>query len=458
MNTPARRFIVLVIVTVITVAVLMAPRRAEWLAIMRDDDQQAQIIALMEPRLARNGDDPDTLATLGRAYAESGNHQRAAELLERYIVLRPNDADAYARLAELYKDTDQDRRATLLRRSLALKPRLLHAIELADLYHDSQRAAEEQALLLRYEPELTLQSGLRLRLARLLAAHGDQLGALRVLMRSEALTAATRPIQGQDERLYLAELLVAAGRSAEAVELGKRWIVQWHEPWLADQLLRSVALQAPVADASDLAEAIVTVHPEVRFFLVNGLAKMGAGAVARHILATWNRANPTPSMNEISAFLSACREQGEPGIVWQAFAEVLKHRAPDDVITRYSEAIVAEYGIGALAPLWSNLPPAVIEGRPLLGARLAFHEHDPVLTRWLLERVDLRAVDTSDRQIWFDLLSAIASPSEVFAALRHRWSSGRLPKDLMARFARSAAQLGHEGEYRAALADLRRID
>jgi hypothetical protein len=277
-------------------------------------------------------------------------------------------------------------------------------------------------------------------------------------MRPEVLTAATRPMQGQDERLYLAELLVEAGRSADAVQLGKRWIVQWHEPWLADRLLRSVALHAPPADASDLAEAIVTLHPEVRFFLANGLAKMGAGAVARHILATWNRANSTPSMNEISAFMSACRDQGEPGIVWQSFAEVLKHHAPHDVITRYSEAIVAEYGIGTLAPFWSNLPQAVIEGRPLLGARLAFHEHDPVLTRWLLDRVDLRTIETSDRQIWIDLLTAIASPSEVFAVLHDRRSSGRLPRELMATYARAAAGLGHEGEYRAALADMRRID
>jgi hypothetical protein len=89
---------------------------------------------------------------------------------------------------------------------------------------------------------------------------------------------------------------------------------------------------------------------------------------------------------------------------------------------------------------------------------LAFHEHDPVLTRWLLDRVDLRTIETSDRQIWIDLLTAIASPSEVFAVLHDRRSSGRLPRELMATYARAAAGLGHEGEYRAALADMRRID
>jgi tetratricopeptide (TPR) repeat protein len=458
MNTPARRFIVLVIVTVIAVAVLMAPRRAEWLAIMRDDDQQAQIIALMEPRLARNGDDPDVLATLGRAYAEIGNHQRATELLEHYIALRPDDAEAFARLAELYKDTDQDRRATMLQRSLALKPRLSHAIQLADLYRDSQRADDELALLSHYESELTLENGLRLRLARLHAALGDRQGALRLLMRPEILSAATQPMQGQEERLYLAELLVEAGRSAEAVRLGRQWVLQWHEPWLADRLLRSIALHAPPADASELAEAIAVLHPEVRFYLANGLAKLGAGAVARQMLATWSKSNPAPSMIEIGAFMSACRDQGEPGIVWQAFVGELRRGAPNDTIMRYSEAIVAEYGIGALAPFWSSLPQAVIEGTPLLAARLAFHEHDLVLTRRLLDRVDLRTIGVSDRQAWIDLLTAIASPREVFAVLRDRRSSGGLPTDLTARYARVAAGLGREIEYRAALADLRRVD
>jgi tetratricopeptide (TPR) repeat protein len=458
MNTSARRFIVLVIVTVVAVAVLMAPRRAEWLAIMRDDDQQAQIIAMMEPRLARNGDDPDTLATLGRAYGEIGNHQRAAELLERYIALRPDDADAYARLADLYKSTDQDKRIAMLQGSLALRPQLSRALELADLYRDSQRTDEERALLSRYQSEPTLESGLLPRLARLHVDNGDRQGALRVLMRPDILTAKPRPMQGQDERLYLAELLVGSGRSAEAVQLGRRWIVQWHEPWLADRLLRSVALHAPPADAAELAEAIVDLHPEIRFFLAHGLAQLGAAAVARHMLATWSQANPTPSINEIGAFMSACRDQGEQGIVWQAFAEVLKRHAPNDVIMFYSEAIVAEYGIGALAPFWSSLPQAMIEGRPLLAARLAFHEHDPVLTRWLLDRVDLRTIGASDKRAWIDLLTAIASPSEVFAVLRDRRGNGRLPRDLMARYARSAAELGHDGEYRAALGDLSRFE
>src|ERR1700751_2715400 len=96
------RFILLVIAVVSATAALMAPGRDEWLAMMRDEDKQAQIITLLEPRLARNGNDIGLLATLGRSYAEIGNYPRAIELLGRYVALRPDDGEAYAKLADLY--------------------------------------------------------------------------------------------------------------------------------------------------------------------------------------------------------------------------------------------------------------------------------------------------------------------------------------------------------------------
>ena len=251
----------------------------------------------------------------------------------------------------------------------------------------------------------------------------------------------------------LAQLLAESGRSSEAVRWGKRWLLQWREPYLANRLLNSVVLQAPVADASELADAVVALRPEIRLFLVHGLATMGAKPVARHLLETWIEANSSPSANEIAAFLTACRDQDEPAIVWQTFGEVLSHSRSNDLIARYSEAIVAEFGIVSLAPFWASLPQGVIEQRPLLGARLAYHEGDLALTKWLLEKVDLATLATSDRRMWIDLLTTVASPSEVFGILR---GQRPLPPDLLPQYARLAGELGQEAEYRAALAELTR--
>ena len=201
---------------------------------------------------------------------------------------------------------------------------------------------------------------------------------------------------------------------------------------------------------------MAVLHPEVRFFLVRGLAEMGAKPLARHLLETWVKANPSPSMNEIAAFLSACRNQGEQEIVWQTFGEVLRPPFSDEVITRYIEAIAAEFGIGALAPFWASLPQAVMERRPLLAARLAFHEHNLPMTKWLLEKIDPTVLETSDRQMWIDLLTAVASLPEAFEILRERRRAGILPPDLLRQYARLAGGLGQEVEYRSALADLSR--
>ena len=456
MTAPAR-FIILVIGIVVGAAVLMAPRGNEQLAMLQDEDKQAQIIALLEPRIARGENDPNLLATLGRAYAEIGSYQHAIELLERYISLRPDDAEAYARLADLYgKVDDATKQIAMLERSVAIAPTLARAADLAALYRQENQVDKELALLSRFESQVTVGNGLLLRLAELRASTGDREGAIGILMRSEGLPAPTPLTQTGDARIFLAKLLVEAGRNAEAVRLGKEWILQWHEPWLADRLLRGIVLEAPVADASELADAVAALHPEIRFFLVRGLATMGAKPVARHLLSTWVKENPSPSTNDIAGFLSACREQGEPEIVWQAFGEVLRRPVSNDLIARYSEAIAAEFGIGALAPFWGSLPQEVAEQRPLLAAQLAFHEHNLAMTKWLLGKVDLATLGTSYRRTWIDLLMAVTSPPDAFGVLRDLRRSGRLPPDLLPQYARLAGELGQDIEYRAALVDLGR--
>jgi tetratricopeptide (TPR) repeat protein len=454
MTAPVR-FILLVIGLVIAGAILMAPRSNERLSMMLDEGKQAQVIALLEPRLAQGETDPILLAMLGRAYAGVGDFDRASKLLERYTALRPDDADAYGRRADLYKNIgDPVNRVAMLERFLAIKPMPSRAEELAMLYREQNQVGQERALLARFEPELTVESGLSLRLAQLYAAGGDSDAAIRVLMRSERGAAGARSAHTYDEHIFLAELLVNAGRSSEAVRLGKRWIIEWHEPWLDNRLLHSFILHAPADNAAELADAVAVLHPDIRLFLVRTISEAGGVAVAHHLLETWAPANPAPSMNEIAAFLWACREYGEPAIVWRAFGQVLSHATPDDVVMRFSEAIAAEFGIGALAPFWGSLPKTLIEHRPLLSARLMFHEHDLPMTKLLLMKTDLAVLEPSDRRIWVDLLSAVAPPSEVFAVMRNRRVAGSLPGDLLPQYARLAGGLGQEVEYRLAISSL----
>jgi tetratricopeptide (TPR) repeat protein len=456
MNGPARGFVLLVLAVLMVAGYVLAPRRNETFAIMRDQRQQMAIIALLEPRLANGEDDPDLLATLARSYGEVGEKWRAAELLERYLTLRPKDGEAYGRLADMYQAIgDPERRLARLQQAVALRPQLSRALELAGLYRDAGRAADEQAVLASHEAELPLDGGLLLRLAQLRAATGDLPGAIGTLMRPQVLTASASAIQPPAERFYLAELLLAAGRDAEALRWGRRWIAQWREPWRATQLLRRFVAHAPVATAADLADAVALAHPEIRFYLAGELGKTGAHAIARRLLSSWGAANPAPRPNQLAGFVAACHDQNAPGIVWITFAGTLARPASDAVIGDFVDAIIAEFGIGAIAPFWLSLPPSMLAHRPLLAARLALEGQDTALARRLLEAVAPAALPAARRRQWFALLAAAAPPRERFAILNWHRGNGALPADLDSEYASLALQLGEEQAYRTALAPAR---
>jgi hypothetical protein len=160
-------------------------------------------------------------------------------------------------------------------------------------------------------------------------------------------------------------------------------------------------------------------------------------------------------MDEIAGFLSACREWGEPAIVWEAFANALGGGAAPEIVARYADAIVAEFGIDALAPFWSAIPAAALERTPLLAARLTFTQGDLVRTRWLIGSIDVRSLRASDQTMWAELLMAAGSPEAAFDALRALRQGGDLPQALLVPYARLAGGFGQEDEYRAALAALR---
>lgn len=456
MNGSARRFVLLVLVILLVAGYLLAPRRNETFAIMRDQRQQMAIIALLEPRLIAGDDDPNLLATLARSYGEVGEQWRAAELLERYVALRPKDGEAYGQLADLYLAIgDPERRLGRLQQAVALLPQLSRALELAGLYRNAGRLADERAVLANHEADLPMDSGLLVRLAQLRAADGDLPGAIRTLMRPQVLTAAASAIRPPVERLYLAELLLAAGRNAEALRWGRRWIAQWQEPWRATQLLRRFVAHAPVATAADLADAVALAHPEIRFYLAGELGKSGAHAIARHLLASWSAANPAPKPNQLAGFLAACQDQDAPGIVWTAFADTLARPAPDAVIGDFVAAIIAQFGIGAIAPFWPHLPPSVVANSPLLTARLALEAPGTALARRLLEAVAPAALPAAERRQWSALLAAAAPPGERFAILSRHRDNGALPTELAGEYASLALQLGEEQAYRAALGPAR---
>ena len=275
-----------------------------------------------------------------------------------------------------------------------------------------------------------------------------------VLARVEENSLAGQHRNTQEERLFRAELLVRSGQSAEAVRLGKQWILQWREPWLANRLLRTLALEGPAVNAGEFGDAVMAINPEIRFYVAHELASEGAHSVAAHLLQNWIHATPTASMNEIAGFLTACRELNEPAIVWTTFGGLLQSGASNEMIGRFSEAVAAEFGIGALAPFWNLLPAAVLDSRPLLEARLAFYEQQTDLARSLIQRISPVALGASDQQIWLDLVLAVSLPADAFALLNAFFKGGSLPTALLPKYAVLAGGLGQEAAFQEALSML----
>lgn len=454
--SPSARFILLVIGLVVFGAVVMVPRRDERLAVMLDEGQQAQVVAILEPRLASGDIEPSLLVTLGLAHAALGNSQRAVQLLQRYAAIRPKDLEVYARLADVYgKFGDRAEQIAMLERQVALGTTPARILELAGLYGRNGRPADELALLGRFEAALAGENGALARLARLRAGAGDPDGAIRVLRRVFGPPASSRPDLNAEERVFLAELLAGNGQGAEATALGAKWLRQWLDPYWAGRLLRTEAAHAP-AEAMLLADAVTDLHPEIRFYLVRALTEDGSNAVAHHLLETWPKANPLPSMEQIAGFLTACREQNQQDLVWRALGTTLADRSAEAIAPLYAEAIAAEFGIGALAPFWGDLLQPVLTYRPLLAARLAFHERSVDLAKRLVGVIDPSTLSTGDRRIWTDLLTASATPVEAFKLLYARRSGGRLPPDVLVVYAKLAGELGQEVELRSVLKELSR--
>ena len=366
----AGQFMLVVLGIATVTAAAMVPRANEWLAVMRDDRKQAQIIAQLEPRLAQDGQDPNLLATLARAYADLGDAPRATALLERYVALRPGDADAYGRLAGLYGTVGEAaRQRDALERSVELAPKLPRIAELAALYRSLGKVDEERALLTAFEPDLTVRSGLLLRLAQLYVDKGETLRAVTVLSRADVIQAVPKGVRNDEERLLLATLLAETGQGAEAVRFGKVWIAQWRLPWLSNRLLMAVAKRAPDPDAFALSVQCERNYPFTRIPSdLDVELPTGTGDAAY--------------LEALAATLALARERfGTPDLVlylagadpWEG--DALGRLALTKTGLRARDALVLDHALGLGAPVTVTLaggyPPVTEDGVEINAATLA---------------------------------------------------------------------------------------
>ena len=199
------RFLVIISVLIAVIAVAMVPRSNEWLAVLRDEDKQAQVIALLEPRLAHGENDPAILAALGQAYAAVGDDWtggRADGALHRCSGRAMPQHTGCSLTSIRSQHAILPEQIAMLQRSIAYQPPAFAGRRTCRHIPSGSAADDELALLSSFQAQLTLESGLVLRLAQLRADSGDRQGADQALLRDD-VTSVAKPAE-QPERADVA--------------------------------------------------------------------------------------------------------------------------------------------------------------------------------------------------------------------------------------------------------------
>src|ERR1700756_3692583 len=97
----AHHFIVVVLIALLVAAAVLSRGRRERAAMLASEGRHEEAIAMLRRQLAGTPHNPDLLAALGRSYAALGEVDRAIDVFDAYLQVRPEDFDARKRQAGL---------------------------------------------------------------------------------------------------------------------------------------------------------------------------------------------------------------------------------------------------------------------------------------------------------------------------------------------------------------------
>jgi len=432
---------------------LLLPGADERVAMLIREGKYHEAISQLEGQRAAGDKRPITVALLARAYRASGEFEHAVDLMESYVTSRPDDPAAFAALAGLYGIQERPEAAmAALARQVELAPTRENISRLAAVYRIHGRFDDEIALLDRQRSRVDLGGDDLVRIGEFLAAKGETAGATAALLRADK----DLPSDQERGRVLLFDLLVSAGRSHEAAERARSWLIAWRKPWIAIRLVRSLARMAPGPDLDRLIEVAVRLHPEATFYLGKAVAEDGAKGSASRLLRGWLSAQASPAADDLHGFLAAARATGDADLLWQSFAKVLANRAAFEAQAFLAEALADQFGDAAIAPFRSRLDVAALSTRPLFAARLALQERNLELAQLVLRKVDLKSLSRGERRRWISLLSASSSDEIAFRILSGSWHRGEMPIELLPDYVAMATRLGHTNEQILAVAALAR--
>jgi tetratricopeptide (TPR) repeat protein len=437
--TTAKQFILLVIVSLFIAAVVLSPRREEHAAMLAGEGRHTEAIVLLERQLAAAPHDPDVLAALGRSHAALGEVPQAIDAFEEYLAVRPQDAAAREREAELFLQSGSiDRYLDTLKRAVAEQPSPARVTRLAELYRLHGRVEDEISTLEAYAVKGILEVSQLERLGALLAERGDWREARRWL----ELADESAPADASTGRLLLLEVLIQLNDVDQIDERAQAWMAAWRSPFLSGKIILRVAYSGQTVAASKLALEYTDMMPDDALGMVGFLVGKGRQDLVRLMLVRWAGRTNKITGPELHAFVQAAAVVGDAGAPLSKLVRLARSGSDAATEGQLAEEVVNAFGSPALAAIKPLLTNEVLLTRPLFAAELSESDGNREMARWYLNRVDPAQLPPERLTAWMALAHRVEMDAEVFRQLAMLSNDKRLSADAAPLLADEAAKLG----------------
>ena len=433
------QFILVVIVSLLVAAVALSPRRGEHAAMLAGEGRHKEAIALLERRLAEVPGDPDLLAALGRSYAALGEVPKAIDAFDAYLAARPDDLAAREREADLLLQSGLiDRYFDALARATGEKSPPANVTRLLELYRLHGRVEDEISTLRAYAGSGVLEVPQLERLGALLAERGDWRGAQRWL----ELADQKAPPDISAGRLLLLEVMIQSNEVDRIDERAEAWMAAWRSAYLSGRLILRVAQSGHAVTASKLALKYTDIMPDDAFEMIGLLASKGYQDIARQMLVRWAGRTTTPVGTQLREFIQVSALVGDVTVPLRKFLQLARSGSDAATQGQLAEELANTFGGPALAAIRPLLSNEALLTRPLFAAELSLSEGNLELARWYLNRIDPTQLQPERLARWLALLHRVETDADMFRRFAMLWNGGRLPAELVPRFADEAAKLG----------------
>jgi hypothetical protein len=191
-----------------------------------------------------------------------------------------------------------------------------------------------------------------------------------------------------------------------------------------------------------LALKYTDIMPDDAFEMIGLLASKGYRDIARQMLVRWAGRTTTPVGTQLREFIQVSALVGDVSVPLRKFLQLARSGSDAATQGQLAEELASTFGGPALAAIRPLLSNEALLTRPLFAAELSLSEGNLELARWYLNRIDPTQLQPERLARWLALLHRVETDADMFRRFAMLWNGGRLPAELVPRFADEAAKLG----------------